>query len=83
MCNLYNVYIYNDYEEYEREPMIRYTGLGYSEMTDKVEAAVELDLLIVIERANTVTDDENTPEIEVVGDKVATTYIKAIAEEAK
>ena len=83
MCNLYNVYIYNDYEEYEREPMIRYTGLGYSEMTDKVEAAVELDLLIVIERANTVTDDENTPEIEVVGDKVAATYIKAITEEAK
>ena len=65
MVNLYNVYVFDGDNFDIAEEVTCFHGITYGEMTDKVMAAVELDLVVVIrksERKFLEDKEENTNE---------------------
>lgn len=51
MVNLYDLYVFETEPPTADEAYISYIGITYGEMTDKVMAAVELDLVVVIRKS--------------------------------
>lgn len=51
MVNLYDVFVFEEGPPITGEAVVSYIGITYGEMTDKVMAAVELDLVVVIKKS--------------------------------
>ena len=65
MVNLYDVFVFEEGTPITGEAIVSYIGITYGEMTDKVMAAVELDLVVVIRKSDRKflgSKEENTNE---------------------